>query len=328
MVDRTLLLVDGSSYLYRAYHALPDLRGPGGVPTGAIQRRRLDDEAAARAVPGGARRLRLRRQGQDLPRRLVPRVQGDAHLDARRPGAADRADPSRRSSCSAGRCSRSPGIEADDAIGTISCMAAKGGFKVVISTGDKDLAQLVDANVTLINTMSNEKLDVEGVAAKFGVAAGADRRLPGPDRRLGRQHPRRRQGRPEDGGEVDRRARLARGRDRGGAADEGRRRREPEEGARLAAAGAPPRHRRHRLRPLGPRPRLARVRRARAARDRGRAAARLLRPLRLRLDEEGARDRARAEAAPRARRRPRRRGRRSMRPTRCPRRRSSSTTRR
>ena len=62
-----------------------------------------------------------------------------------------------------------PGIEADDAIGTISCMAAKGGFKVVISTGDKDLAQLVDANVTLINTMSNEKLDVEGVAAKFGV---------------------------------------------------------------------------------------------------------------------------------------------------------------
>ncbi len=62
-----------------------------------------------------------------------------------------------------------PGIEADDAIGTISCMAAKGGFKVVISTGDKDLAQLVDENVTLINTMSNEMLDVAGVAAKFGV---------------------------------------------------------------------------------------------------------------------------------------------------------------
>ena len=56
-------------------------------------RRRLDDEAAARAVSGGARRLRLRRQGQDLSRRLVPRVQGDAHGDARRPRAADRADP-------------------------------------------------------------------------------------------------------------------------------------------------------------------------------------------------------------------------------------------
>jgi DNA polymerase-1 len=62
-----------------------------------------------------------------------------------------------------------PGIEADDAIGTISCMASKGGFQVVISTGDKDLAQLVGENVTLINTMSNEKLDVAGVTAKFGV---------------------------------------------------------------------------------------------------------------------------------------------------------------
>ena len=62
-----------------------------------------------------------------------------------------------------------PGIEADDAIGTISCMAAKGGFQVVISTGDKDLAQLVDEHVTLINTMSNERLDVAGVPAKFGV---------------------------------------------------------------------------------------------------------------------------------------------------------------
>src|SRR6476660_95614 len=63
-----------------------------------------------------------------------------------------------------------PGIEADDAIGTISCMAAKGGFDVVISTGDKDLAQLVNERVTLINTMSNERLDVAGVTEKFGVA--------------------------------------------------------------------------------------------------------------------------------------------------------------
>ena len=62
-----------------------------------------------------------------------------------------------------------PGIEADDAIGTISCMAAKGGFRVIISTGDKDLAQLVDDNVVLINTMSNERLDAAGVLAKFGV---------------------------------------------------------------------------------------------------------------------------------------------------------------
>ena len=65
-----------------------------------------------------------------------------------------------------------PGIEADDVIGTLSCMAAKGGFKVVISTGDKDLAQLVDENVTLIDTMSDETRDVAGVAAKFGVPPG------------------------------------------------------------------------------------------------------------------------------------------------------------
>jgi hypothetical protein len=62
-----------------------------------------------------------------------------------------------------------PGIEADDAIGTLACIAEKAGHSVIISTGDKDLAQLVTDNVTLINTMSNEKLDVEAVKAKFGV---------------------------------------------------------------------------------------------------------------------------------------------------------------
>ena len=62
-----------------------------------------------------------------------------------------------------------PGVEADDVIGTLSELAAKAGQKVVISTGDKDLAQLVNEHVTLINTMSNERLDVAGVTDKFGV---------------------------------------------------------------------------------------------------------------------------------------------------------------
>jgi DNA polymerase I len=66
-----------------------------------------------------------------------------------------------------------PGIEADDTIGTLCKVATKAGFKVIVSTGDKDLAQLVDANVTLVNTMSNERLDPAGVIAKFGVAPSA-----------------------------------------------------------------------------------------------------------------------------------------------------------
>ena len=120
----------------------------------------------------------------------------------------------------------------------------------------------------------------------------ADRRLPDADRRQRRQHSRRREGRPEDRGEVARRARLARRRDRRGAGHQGRGRREPAQGARLAAAGAPPGHRRDRLRPERPRARLAGVRRAGAARDRHRSAARVLRALRLQ------------DAAPRARAQP------------------------
>ncbi|MEO7708386.1 MAG: 5'-3' exonuclease H3TH domain-containing protein, partial [Caldimonas sp.] len=168
MSDKTLLLVDGSSYLYRAYHALPDLRGPGGVPTGALR--------------GVVSMLKLLRE-------QYPAALGACVFDAK--GRTFRDDwyaeyKSTRSAMPVDLVAQIepiheavkllgwpvltvPGIEADDAIGTISCMAAKGGFKVVISTGDKDLAQLVGANVTLINTMSNEKLDVEGVAAKFGV---------------------------------------------------------------------------------------------------------------------------------------------------------------
>jgi len=169
MVDRTLLLVDGSSYLYRAYHALPDLRGPGGVPTGAIR--------------GVVSMMKLLRE-------QYPSAHGACVFDDKGKTFRDDWYPEYKATRTSMPDDLTlqiepiieavkllgwpvltvPGIEADDAIGTISCMAAKGGFKVVISTGDKDLAQLVNDNVTLINTMSNEKLDVEGVAAKFGVS--------------------------------------------------------------------------------------------------------------------------------------------------------------
>src|SRR5580765_2552652 len=168
MVDRTLLLVDGSSYLYRAYHALPDLRGPGGVPTGAIR--------------GVVSMMKLLRE-------QYPAAHGACVFDDKGKTFRDDWYPEYKATRTAMPSDLAlqiepiveavkllgwpvltvPGIEADDAIGTISCMAAKGGFKVVISTGDKDLAQLVNDSVTLINTMSNETLDVAGVSAKFGV---------------------------------------------------------------------------------------------------------------------------------------------------------------
>ncbi|MEO8523525.1 MAG: DNA polymerase I [Caldimonas sp.] len=168
MVDRTLLLVDGSSYLYRAYHALPDLRGPGGFPTGAIRgvvsmMKLLREQypAAHGACVFDAKGKTFRDDWYAEYKATRSAMPGDLALQI---------DPIVEAVKLLGwPVLTVPGIEADDAIGTISCMAAKGGFKVIISTGDKDMAQLVDANVTLINTMSNETLDVAGVTAKFGV---------------------------------------------------------------------------------------------------------------------------------------------------------------
>jgi len=163
-----LLLVDGSSYLYRAYHALPDLRSPDGFPTGALHgmvamMKRLREQYPARlgACVFDAKGDTFRNawyadykahrppMPEDLARQIEPihemvRILGWPVLTV-------------------------PGIEADDTIGTLSCAAARQGHMVVISTGDKDMAQLVGERVTLINTMSNEALDMAGVLAKFGV---------------------------------------------------------------------------------------------------------------------------------------------------------------
>jgi DNA polymerase-1 len=164
----TLLLVDGSSYLYRAYHALPDLRGPDGFPVGAIH-----------GMVGMMRKLR-----QDVPCEHAACVfdakgktfRDDWYADykATRKTMPDdlalQIDPIHEVVKLLGwPVLEVPGVEADDVIGTLACAAAKGGHKVVVSTGDKDLAQLVTPRITLINTMSNEMLDVDGVIAKFGV---------------------------------------------------------------------------------------------------------------------------------------------------------------
>ena len=171
MVDRTLLLVDGSSYLYRAYHALPDLRGPGGVPTGAIRGVVSMMKLLREQYPAAHGACVFDDKGKTFRDELYPEYK--ATRTAMPSDLALQIEPIVEAVKLLGwPVLTVPGIEADDAIGTISCMAAKGGFKVVISTGDKDLAQLVDENVTLINTMSNEKLDVAGVSAKFGVPPG------------------------------------------------------------------------------------------------------------------------------------------------------------
>ena len=168
MTDKTLLLVDGSSYLYRAYHALPDLRGPGGVPTGAIhgvvammKRLREQHPAALGACVFDAKGPTFRDAWY---------AQYKANRSAMPPDLALQIEPIHEAVKLLGWPVLSvPGIEADDVIGTLAAAAAKRGFKVIVSTGDKDLAQLVGDHVTLINTMSNERLDAPGVLAKFGV---------------------------------------------------------------------------------------------------------------------------------------------------------------
>jgi DNA polymerase-1 len=168
MTTNTLLLVDGSSYLYRAYHALPDLRGPGGVPTGALHgmvamlKKALQDLQPAHAV------CVFDDKGPTFRDAWYPQYK--AHRTPMPEDLVRQIEPIHEVIKLLGwPVLTVPGIEADDAIGTLACIAAKAGRDVVISTGDKDLAQLVDARITLINTMSGEKLDVAAVHAKFGV---------------------------------------------------------------------------------------------------------------------------------------------------------------
>jgi DNA polymerase-1 len=168
MVDRTLLLVDGSSYLYRAYHALPDLRSASGFPTGAIRGVVSMMKLLREQYPARHGACVFDDKGKTFRDEWYPDYKAN-----RAPMPEDLAvqiEPIVEAIRLLGwPVLTVPGVEADDAIGTISCMAARGGFRVIISTGDKDLAQLVGENVTLINTMSNETLDVAGVTAKFGV---------------------------------------------------------------------------------------------------------------------------------------------------------------
>jgi len=167
-LEKTLLLVDGSSYLYRAFHALPDLRNAAGEPTGAIY-----------GVLNMLRRLLADHKADYLAcvfdaRGKTFRDEMYAQYKANRPPMPDDLGAQVEPLLDAIRASGWPllqieGVEADDVIGTLAREAEKRGLRCVISTGDKDLAQLVTDRVTLVNTMSNERLDPAGVKAKFGV---------------------------------------------------------------------------------------------------------------------------------------------------------------
>jgi DNA polymerase-1 len=165
---KTLLLVDGSSYLYRAYHALPDLRTAEGEPTGALRgfigmlrtlRAQVPHDYCACVFDAKGRTFRddiypqykanRPPMPEDLARQIAPIHEATAALGW--------------------PILEIEGIEADDVIGTLAREAQEKGVHTVISTGDKDLAQLVNEQVTLVNTMSNERLDIDGVIAKFGV---------------------------------------------------------------------------------------------------------------------------------------------------------------
>ncbi len=163
-----LVLVDGSSYLYRAFHALPPLTTSRGEPTGAVRgvlnmlRRLLEDYAPERvAVVFDARGKTFRDALYDqykanrppMPDELAAQVE-PLHALVRALGLP---------------LLQVPGVEADDVIGTLARQATEAGLDTLISTGDKDLAQLVDAHVTLVNTMTDTVLDPAGVEAKFGV---------------------------------------------------------------------------------------------------------------------------------------------------------------
>ena len=166
---KKLVLVDGSSYLYRAFHALPDLRTRAGEPTGAIRgvlsmlRLLVDKEkpdyfAVIFDAPGKTFRddwyPEYKANRSPMPDDMRPQIK-PLHDIIRAQGWP---------------LIMETGVEADDVIGTLAVQAEAAGLDCVISTGDKDLAQLVTERVILKNTMSMELLDINGVKEKFGVA--------------------------------------------------------------------------------------------------------------------------------------------------------------
>ncbi len=168
MTKPPLVLVDGSSYLYRAFHAMPPLTNTKGLPTGAVK---------------GVINM-LRRMEKDYPKSPVAVIfdaKGKTFRDdifaeykAHRPPMPDELRDQIEPIHNIIKAMGVPllvieGVEADDVIGTLANQAIEQGLEVVVSTGDKDMAQLVNSHVTLVNTMTDTTLDPDGVQEKFGI---------------------------------------------------------------------------------------------------------------------------------------------------------------
>ena len=166
--NNSVILVDGSSYVYRAYHALPPLTTSTGQPTGAVRgvvtmvMRILQDHPNAPVgmvfdAKGDTFRHEMyedyKANRAAMPDDLIPQIE-PIHEVIKALGI---------------KIFVVEGVEADDVIGTLATEAEQKGISTIISTGDKDLAQLVTKNIKLVNTMKNEFLDIKGVQKKFGV---------------------------------------------------------------------------------------------------------------------------------------------------------------
>ena len=168
MSDEKLVLVDGSSYLYRAYHALPSLSNAAGEPTGAIHGVLNMINKLVREQPTEHFVVIFDAPGKTFRDEMFEEYK------ANRPPMPDelrlQIDPLLEAVPAMGLpMLQIEGVEADDVIGTLCRLGVAAGMEVLVSTGDKDMAQLVDAGITLVNTMTGSQLDRDGVKEKFDV---------------------------------------------------------------------------------------------------------------------------------------------------------------
>ena len=168
-MQNSLILIDGSSFLFRAYHAVPPLSNPKGEPTNAIYgvsnmlRKLINDYPTEYfTVVFDAPGKTFRNEIYDQYKAHRPPMPDDLRVQI---------EPLHQLIKAMGLpLIMEPGVEADDVLGALAQHAAQQGFKVIISTGDKDMAQLVTEQIILENTMSNTRMDRQGVIDKFGVA--------------------------------------------------------------------------------------------------------------------------------------------------------------
>ena len=163
-----LVLVDGTAYLYRAYHALPPLTGPAGQPTGAVFGVGKMLKALIRQEAPDYFAVVLDAHGKTFRHELYPSYKAQrpptpedliAQSDTLKYLIKEQGYP----------LLEVPGVEADDVIGTLARRAEAEGWEVLISTGDKDMAQLISERITLVDTMKNQHIDSAAIKKKFGV---------------------------------------------------------------------------------------------------------------------------------------------------------------